>query len=50
MLFQSPVNRGSPLRFVAVEDEVAMEPIKYQKHSNRLFAKPLLILDMIVKK
>lgn len=41
ILFLSPVNRESPFRFSAVEDEVATESIKHQKHSNKLFAKTL---------
>ena len=39
MSFQSPVDGDSAFRFSAsVEDEVAMESIKYHKHSNRLYA------------
>ena len=38
-LYESPVDGDSAFRFSAsVEDEVAMESIKYHKHSNRLFA------------
>ena len=38
MLFQLPVSRDSPFFLSVVEGEVAMEPIKYQNHSNKLFA------------
>ena len=39
MLFQSPVSRDFPFCLSLVEDEFAMESIKYQIHSNKLFAK-----------
>ena len=38
MLFQLPVSRDFPFFLSVVEDEVAMESIKYQNHSNKLFA------------
>ena len=38
MLFKLPVSRDSPFFLSVVEGEVAMEPIKYHNHSNKLFA------------